>query len=135
MAKYVKCALNGRVTQPFTGDNQISTGSLDLWTDSELAAKGFKRVVRDLQPAVDKLKERLELRAVQVDDLEAREKWVAIPLTADEQVEAVRSARASEYPSIGDIIDALFKRDAGDSAELDQFVIDRAAVKDKYPFS
>ena len=38
-----------------------------------------------------------------------------------------------EYPSIGDVIDALVKKEGGDSTELDAIVTARAAVKTKHP--
>ena len=41
--------------------------------------------------------------------------------------------RQKEYPSYGDVIDALFKKEAGDSTEWDSLATDRQAVKEKYP--
>tara|TARA_R100001510_G_C7647670_1_gene205019 strand:+ start:1333 stop:1644 length:312 start_codon:yes stop_codon:yes gene_type:complete len=41
--------------------------------------------------------------------------------------------RKKEYPSYGNVIDALFKKEAGDSTEWDTLATDRQAVKDKYP--
>lgn len=41
--------------------------------------------------------------------------------------------RQKEYPSYGDVIDALFKKEAGDSTEWDNLATDRQAVKEKYP--
>ena len=44
-----------------------------------------------------------------------------------------REARIIEYPNLGDIIDALGKKEEGDSTEWDAIVIARAAVKTKHP--
>lgn len=41
--------------------------------------------------------------------------------------------RKKEYPSYGDVIDALFKKEAGDSSEWDNLATNRQAVKEKYP--
>ena len=41
--------------------------------------------------------------------------------------------RILEYPSLGDVIDALFKKEAGDSTEWDALVVSRDAVKAKHP--
>lgn len=41
--------------------------------------------------------------------------------------------RVSEYPSLGDVVDAIFKKEAGDSTEFDALATARAAVKSKYP--
>ena len=38
-----------------------------------------------------------------------------------------------EYPSLGDVIDALVKKEGGDSTEWDAIVIAREAVKTKHP--
>lgn len=43
--------------------------------------------------------------------------------------------RVHEYPKIGDVIDALFKKEAGDSSEWDALVISRTNTKNKYPKS
>ena len=42
-------------------------------------------------------------------------------------------ARLSEYPSIGDMIDAICKKEAGDSTEFDLLETKRQATKTKYP--
>ena len=42
-------------------------------------------------------------------------------------------ARLSEYPSIGDMIDAICKKEAGDSTEFDSLEAKRQATKSKYP--
>ena len=41
--------------------------------------------------------------------------------------------RIRKYPKIGDIIDAIFKKEAGDSTEFDNFVTQRQTIKDTYP--
>ena len=43
--------------------------------------------------------------------------------------------REREYPQIGDVIDALFKKEAGDSSEWNALVTSRANTKTKYPKS
>ena len=43
--------------------------------------------------------------------------------------------RRREYPKIGDVIDALFKKEAGNSTEWDALVTSRANTKTKYPKS
>ena len=40
--------------------------------------------------------------------------------------------RKQEYPELGDIIDALFKKEAGDSTEWDALATKRAATKTKH---
>ena len=50
-------------------------------------------------------------------------------------IESVREKRRAEYPSAGDVIDALFKKEAGDSAEWDALASAREAVKAAYPMS
>ena len=40
--------------------------------------------------------------------------------------------RKKEYPAIGDIIDALFKKEAGDSSEWDALATKRSTTKTKY---
>ena len=42
-------------------------------------------------------------------------------------------ARLNEYPSIGDMIDAICKKEAGDSTEFDSLEAKRQATKTKYP--
>jgi hypothetical protein len=49
------------------------------------------------------------------------------------QAEQVQKDRARAYPEIGDIIDALFKKEAGDSTEWDGLAIQRATVKAQFP--
>ena len=46
--------------------------------------------------------------------------------------EAIRN-RLKEYPSIGDMIDAICKKEAGDSTEFDSLEAKRQATKLKYP--
>ena len=43
--------------------------------------------------------------------------------------------RRREYPKVGDVIDALFKKEAGNSTEWDALVTSRANTKTKYPKS
>jgi hypothetical protein len=45
------------------------------------------------------------------------------------------SNRLSEYPSLGDMIDAICKKEAGDSTEFDSLATKRAATKSKFPKS
>jgi len=40
--------------------------------------------------------------------------------------------RLNEYPSLGDIVDAIFKKEAGDSTEFDALATKRTTVKNKY---
>ena len=42
-------------------------------------------------------------------------------------------ARQREYPSVGDMIDALVKKEAGDSTEWEALHSQRQAIKAKYP--
>ena len=51
--------------------------------------------------------------------------------TAESNALAI-SNRVSEYPSLGDVVDAIFKKEAGDSTEFDALATARAAVKSKY---
>ena len=44
-----------------------------------------------------------------------------------------RDHRFLEYPSLGDMVDALVKKEGGDSTEWDALVVKRAAVKTKWP--
>ena len=44
-----------------------------------------------------------------------------------------REKRVLEYPSIGDMLDALVKKEAGDATEWNELVGKRAAVKAKHP--
>ena len=41
--------------------------------------------------------------------------------------------RVLEYPSLGDMVDALVKKEGGDSTEWDALVTARVAVKTKHP--
>jgi len=49
--------------------------------------------------------------------------------------ETYAEKRVREYPQLGDVIDALFKKEAGDSSEWDALVTSRANTKTKYPKS
>ena len=44
-----------------------------------------------------------------------------------------KERRLLEYPTVGDVIDALVKKENGDSTEWDVLVAAREAVKTKYP--
>jgi len=44
---------------------------------------------------------------------------------------AIRN-RLKEYPSLGDVVDAIFKKEAGDSTEFDSLETKRQATKIKY---
>ena len=46
-----------------------------------------------------------------------------------------KESRVLEYPSHGDVIDALVKKEGGDSTEWDAIVTAREAVKTKHPKS
>ena len=46
-----------------------------------------------------------------------------------------KESRVLEYPSLGDVIDALVKKEGGDSTEWDAIVTAREAVKTKHPKS
>ena len=44
-----------------------------------------------------------------------------------------REKRILEYPSVGDMIDALVKKEAGDATEWNELISKRTAVKAKHP--
>ena len=44
-----------------------------------------------------------------------------------------REKRVLEYPSVGDMIDALVKKDGGDATEWNELSGKRATVKAKHP--
>ena len=46
-----------------------------------------------------------------------------------------KESRVLEYPSLGDVVAVLVKKEDGDSTEWDAIVIARAAVKTKHPKS
>ena len=57
-------------------------------------------------------------------------------MTASEvKTDTYSKNRQSEYPQIGDVVDALYKKEGGDSTEWDAIAVSRAAVKTKYPKS
>jgi hypothetical protein len=57
-------------------------------------------------------------------------------MTASEvKTDTYSKNRQSEYPRIGDVVDALYKKEGGDSTEWDAIAVSRAAVKTKYPKS
>ena len=41
--------------------------------------------------------------------------------------------RKRDFPSIGDVIDAIFKKEAGDSTEFDNLATQRQTVKNAHP--
>ena len=41
--------------------------------------------------------------------------------------------RATEYPSLDDVIVALAEKEEGDSTMWDEITVKRAEIKDKYP--
>ena len=53
--------------------------------------------------------------------------------TTEENNNVAISNRLNEYPSIGDIADAIFKKEAGDATEFNSLATQRQAIKDKYP--
>ena len=53
--------------------------------------------------------------------------------TTEENNNVAISNRLNEYPSIGDIADAIFKKEAGDATEFNSLATKRQAIKDKYP--
>ncbi|MBR4931550.1 MAG: hypothetical protein IKZ02_00835 [Alphaproteobacteria bacterium] len=61
------------------------------------------------------------------------------PATSDEITELLRDKRTysqkrlSEYPSVGDMIDAFCKAKAGDESELTDLMQRRQEIKNKYP--
>jgi hypothetical protein len=69
--------------------------------------------------------EKAEPTDEQLDALEAEATKV------ENNKKAVRS-RLNEYPSLGDIVDAIFKKEAGDSTEFDSLATKRQATKTKY---
>ncbi len=54
---------------------------------------------------------------------------------AEENYFNIIGNRSNEYPTLGDIVDAIFKKEAGDSTEFDSLATKRQAVKTKYPKS
>jgi len=61
----------------------------------------------------------------QLNALEAEAK------TIEDNNRAVKN-RIREYPSLGDIADAIFKKEAGDSTEFDALATKRTTIKNKY---
>lgn len=49
------------------------------------------------------------------------------------RTEKVREAREAEYPSEGDVIDAMFKKEAGDPTDWDALAARRRDVKRRHP--
>jgi len=54
-------------------------------------------------------------------------------LDAEDTLANVRYKRSLEYPTYGDVIDALFKKEAGDATEWNAMAVKRQEVKTKYP--
>ena len=54
-------------------------------------------------------------------------------LQSDYDANQYQRDRKNEYPSLGDVVDAIFKKEAGDSTEFDSLASKRAALKTKYP--
>jgi len=50
-----------------------------------------------------------------------------------EYVKTYDEVRKKAYPKLGDVIDAIFKKEAGDSTEWDVMVTERQAIKDANP--
>ena len=44
-----------------------------------------------------------------------------------------KEKRLLEYPSVGDMIDALVKKEAGDATEWNELINKRSTVKAKHP--
>ena len=55
--------------------------------------------------------------------------------TKTENNSVVIRKRLTEYPDVGDVIDAIFKKEAGNSTEFDALVTKRQAIKDANPKS
>ena len=77
-------------------------------------------------------------RAIDALPASASKKWklvgneIVSDADADLQLEAnmYRDARAAEYPPITDYLDGVVK---GDQAQINKYIADCQAVKDKYP--
>lgn len=54
-------------------------------------------------------------------------------LDAEDTLANIRYQRSLEYPPLGDVIDALFKKEAGDATEWNAIAESRTATKNKYP--
>ena len=52
--------------------------------------------------------------------------------TKDNNKQAIRN-RLIEYPSLGDVVDSIFKKEEGDSTEFDLLATKRQATKATYP--
>tara|TARA_Y100001951_G_C11106111_1_gene164802 strand:- start:63 stop:401 length:339 start_codon:yes stop_codon:yes gene_type:complete len=61
-----------------------------------------------------------------------QEQLDALDATTLENNTAAIANRKWEYPSLGDVVDAIFKKEAGDSTEFDSLAIKRQATKNKY---
>ncbi len=55
--------------------------------------------------------------------------------TGDYDKRTQQEKRVAKFPSLGDMIDAICKKNAGDSTEYDALEADRQAVKAEFPLS
>ena len=53
--------------------------------------------------------------------------------TTEENNNKVIGNRLNEYPSLGDIVDAIFKKEAGDATEFNSLAAKRQSIKDANP--
>ena len=53
--------------------------------------------------------------------------------TTEENNNKVIDNRLNEYPSLGDIVDAIFKKEAGDATEFNSLAAKRQSVKNANP--
>ena len=53
--------------------------------------------------------------------------------TTEENNNKVIDNRLNEYPSLGDIVDAIFKKEAGDATEFNSLAAKRQSIKDANP--
>ena len=56
--------------------------------------------------------------------------WVVTDATAEEHLQRILDARASEYPNMSDYVDGVVKQD---QEQIDKYIADCLAVKIKYP--
>lgn len=56
--------------------------------------------------------------------------WVVSDASYEEHLDRVLQARANEYPPITDYLDGVVK---GDQEQIDKYIADCLAVKEKYP--
>ena len=53
--------------------------------------------------------------------------------TTEENNNKVIGNRLNEYPSLGDIVDAIFKKEAGDATEFNSLAAKRQSIKEANP--